>query len=79
MLFFRNIFNIIFNIIFNFFLTELFLFPEIINRENILSQKRKKQNHIDPKFLLTFQSLFLVDRFGFYFEAISPWDHAIAL
>ncbi len=32
-----------------------------------------------PKFPLTLQSLFLVDRFGFYFEANSPWDHAIAL
>ena len=39
----------------------------------------KKQNLIDPQFLLTFQSLFLVDRFGFYFEAITPWDNAIAL
>ena len=36
-------------------------------------------NQIDPKFLLTFQSFFLMDRFVFYFEAISPWDHAIAL
>ncbi len=44
-----------------------------------MSKKNKKQNYIDPKFLLTFQSFFLVDWFGFYFEAISPWDHAIAL
>jgi hypothetical protein len=31
---------------------------------------KKKQNHIDPQFLLTLQSLFLVNQFGFYFVAI---------
>ena len=59
-----------------FFWMSSFLLPEIINRENKLSQKK---NQIDIQFLLTFQSLFLFDWFGFYFEAISKWDHAIAL
>ena len=56
-----------------------FYFPNKITGLNELSKKKKSKSLIDPKFLLTFQSLFLVDRFGFYFEAISPWDHAIAL
>ena len=54
-----------------------FYSPNKITELNELSKKSKSL--IDPKFLLTFQSLFLVDRFGFNFEANSPWDHAFAL
>ena len=66
MLFFLILFLTLFLIL---FWLSSFLFPEIINQE------KKKQNQINP----TIKSLFLVDRFSFYFEAISLWDHAIAL
>ena len=61
-----------------FFWTQ-FYFPNIYSGNETESRFKKKRSLIDPKFLLTFQLLFLVDRFGFYFEAISPWYHAIAL
>ena len=62
-----------------FFWLSSFLFPEKLTGKIISVKKIKKQNQIDPKFFLTFESLFLADRFGFYFEAILPWDHSITL
>ena len=81
---FYALFNITFFIITKIFLIffwlSSFLFPEKINRENkIQSKKFNLQNKIDPNFFLTFKSLFLVDRFEFYFEANSPWYNAIVL